>query len=109
MPDFVFTTDNVNETVTITGYKGKDGSVVVPDTIGNWPVVTIGAYSFRERFKLTSIHLPNSITTIGDWAFARCHSLNSISLPDGCRIGEDAFQDCPAVITIRKRRTVWKS
>lgn len=27
MPDFVFTTDNVNETVTITGYKGKDGSV----------------------------------------------------------------------------------
>ena len=123
MNDFKYEVDDGK--VTITRYKGNGGDVVVPDTIDGRPVVAIGvsafgrtkltsitwpnsittidSYAFRECFKLTSITLPNSITTIGDWAFARCHSLTSIFLPDGCSIGEDAFEDCPAVITVRKK------
>ena len=89
--------------VTITRYKGAGGDVVIPYTIDGLPVTTIGAYAFRECFKLTSITLPNSITTIGDWAFARCFFLTSISVPNGCSIGEGAFEDCPAAITIRDK------
>ena len=94
MIDFVFTTDNANETVTITGYKGKNGSVVVPDTIGNWPVVTIRESAFYNCTKLTSITLPNSLTTIEWWAFSGCTSLTSIVIPVHCSIAADAFHGC---------------
>ena len=101
MNDFKYEVDK--NQVTITRYKGTDENVVIPDEIDGRPVTIIGAYSFRECFKLTSITLPNSITTIGDWAFARCFFLTSISGPDGCSIGEGAFEDCTAAITIRDK------
>ena len=80
--------------VTITRYTGAGGDVVILDTIDGLPVTTIGAYAFRECFRLTSIHLPNSITAIGDWAFERCVFLTSVTMPNGCSIGEDAFYGC---------------
>ena len=101
MNDFEYEVDK--NQVTITRYRGTDEDVMVHDTINRMPVTSIGAYAFRECTGLTSIHLPNSIKTIGDWAFSRCHSLTSVTMPDGCSIGEDAFEDCPAVITIRKQ------
>ena len=124
MSDFKYEVDDGQ--VTITRHKGAGGDVVIPDTIDGRPVTIIGAYAFRECFKLTSITLGNSITTIGDAAFgsclgltsitlpnslttigyaafAYCTGLTSISVPDGCSIGEGAFEDCLAAITIRDK------
>jgi hypothetical protein len=125
MDNFKYEVDKNQVTITRHKRLGTDEDVVIPDTIDGRPVVaigvsafgrtkltsitlpnsitSIGSYAFRECFKLTSITLPNSVTTIGDWAFARCHSLTSISVPDGCSIGEGAFEDCPAAITIRDK------
>ena len=101
MSDFKYKVDDSK--VTVTRYTGAGGDVVVPEFIDGYPVTIIGAYAFRECFKLTSITLPNSITTIGDSAFERCVFLTSVTMPNGCSIGEDAFEDCPAVITIKKK------
>jgi len=45
--------------------------------------------------KLTSIVIPNSVTSIGDWAFSNCSSLASITIGNSVTsIGERAFWDC---------------
>jgi len=101
MIDFVFTTDNVNETVTITGYRGKDGPVVVPDTIGNWPVTAIGDRAFWECTGLIRVILPDGLATIGDSAFASCKGLISIVLPNSITsIGDYAFYGCTGLTSI---------
>ena len=70
MSEFEYEVDDGK--VTIKRYKGADGDLVIPDTIGDLPVTTIGYYAFSGCAGLTSITLPNSITTIGDRAFPDC-------------------------------------
>lgn len=52
-------------------------------------------YAFERCSKLTSVNLPESITSIGTWAFAYCSSLISLTIPDGVTsIGSNAFSHC---------------
>ena len=44
---------------------------------------------------LTSITIPNGVTTIGKHAFLRCHSLTSITIPNSVTtIEAGAFRGC---------------
>ena len=62
-------------------------SVVIPDS-----VTSIGEYAFYNCDSLTSITIPNSVTSIGSEAFYYCYSLTSIVIPDSVTsIGRDAF------------------
>ncbi|MGN1247512.1 MAG: leucine-rich repeat protein [Paludibacteraceae bacterium] len=49
-------------------------SITIPDS-----VTSIEYRAFVYNFSLTSIHLPKSITTIGAWAFSDCTSLAQIT------------------------------
>ncbi len=50
---------------------------------------------------LTSVEIPNSVTTIGHYAFANCHSLKNIEIPGSViRIGDSAFSYCSNLTTI---------
>lgn len=64
--------------ITITGYSGPGGSVVIPDTISGLPVTTIRTNSFTSCTNLTGITVPASITNIGALTFNRCTSLTNI-------------------------------
>ena len=55
----------------------------------------ISRSAFKSCYILTSITIPNSITTIDTEALASCSSLTSVTIPDGVTtIGHSAFASC---------------
>nr|WP_319372975.1 leucine-rich repeat protein [uncultured Methanobacterium sp.] len=78
--DFTYTSNG--SSITITGYVGSGGRVVIPSTIDGLPVVKIDAWVFSSINSITSITIPNSVTTIGPYAFSSCNGLTSIVIPD---------------------------
>ncbi len=63
-------TTNGDFTITITGYTGSGGDVVIPSTINGLPVTCIGSNTFWFRTNLTSVTIPGSISSIGGYAFS---------------------------------------
>lgn len=121
--DFTFTLSN--GTATITDYTGSDTVIVVPDELGDTPVVFINASAFNGNDDITSITLPACLKTLDTYqfsdctgltevvftgtnltyipkhAFAGCSSLENIVIPEGVTsIGEYAFYDCSSLESI---------
>ena len=98
------------ESVTITGGTLHYGafynctsltSIIIPDS-----VTSIGSYAFHNCTSLTSITIPDSVTSIGDWAFYYCTNLTSITIPDSVTsIGSHAFYSCRSLKSIKYRGT----
>ena len=88
--------------VTITGFdKSVSGDIKIPNTIGGCPVIAVRNGAFSECSALTSIEIPDSVTTIGDGAFSYCSALTSIEIPDSVTtIGNSAFSNCSALTSI---------
>ena len=58
------------------------------------PVKTIGRGSF-ELSNLSSVTLPEGLTTLADWAFSHCEDMISITMPSTLTsIGANAFISC---------------
>lgn len=81
---------------TIAGYKGPGGNVEIPPTINGVPVTSIGESAFWVgRDKITSVTIPEGVTSIGRIAFNGCGSLGSVAIPASVTdIGETAFGTC---------------
>ena len=71
-------------------------SVVIPDF-----VTSISDDTFYNCRGLTSVTIPDSVTSIGDGAFSGCTGLTSITIPDSVTsIGDYAFCDCTGLTSI---------
>jgi len=71
--------DNGNA-VRITKYEGNKNVVSIPSKIQNLPVTEIGKETFKDYTILTSITIPNSVTSIEEGAFADCTSLTALNV-----------------------------
>ena len=71
-------------------------SIIIPNS-----VTSIGSFAFYGCTSLTSITIPNSVTSIGDGAFNACSSLNSITIPNSVTsIENSAFYNCTALASV---------
>ena len=95
-----------NQTAEVTKNPNKYfGDVVIPESVTykgvNYGVIAIADLAFFSCDNLTSITIPNSVTTIGIWAFEGCDGLTSITIPSGVTsIGESAFYKCSGLTSI---------
>ena len=87
--------------IKIIDYVGTATAVRIPDRINNLPITVIGNSAFSMKRNITSVTIPNSVTTIEDYAFARSERLASVSLPASITtIGVQAFYGCSALTTV---------
>jgi BspA type Leucine rich repeat region (6 copies) len=92
---------NVNNAITITGYAGTDGTVVIPDSTNGYPVTEIGDQAFAFSSNLVDITISTNVTSIGIEAFRSCTNLTNVLIPDGVtNIGAGAFAWCSSLVNI---------
>ena len=61
----------------------------------------IAGGAFSGCSSLTSITIPNSVTSIGGWAFYKCSSLTSVIIPNSVTsIGYSAFKSCSSLTSV---------
>ena len=71
-------------------------SVTIPES-----VTSIGSGAFSQCSGLTSITIPNSVTSIGSGAFYSCSGLTSITIGESVEsIGEYAFYSCSGLTSV---------
>lgn len=87
-------------TGTITKYAESDTVVVIPSKINGVPVETIDHAAFFNSV-VTSVTIPDSVTSIDDNAFGFCSQLTNISIPNSVTyIGFSAFAHCTSLKSI---------
>ncbi len=73
------------------------GAIVVPHTLGGYPVTSVGYYAFYYCSDLTSVTIPDSVTSVGYDAFIGCTNLASIVVNDANPV-YDSRNNCNAII-----------
>ena len=87
--------------VEITKYTSSATKAVIPAEIEGLPVTALGISVFHDRYDLTSVTLPDTITSIGPYAFTNCHSLTNVNIPDSVTsIETGAFWWCVSLPSI---------
>lgn len=98
--DFEFTPDNTAVIVTNYKYNGAAADVTIPSRYQGKPVTTIGHAAFFNS-AVTSVTIPDSVTSISDVAFINCPKLTNISIPNSVTyIGFSAFSSCTSLKSI---------
>ena len=85
----------------VSDYTGDSEKVVFIEKYNNKPIKGIDASAFEDCTYITSITIPDSVTSIGEYAFYNCRGLTSIEIPDSVtRIEMSAFDGCVSLTSI---------
>lgn len=71
-----------DETWCLTGYKGSDAHVTLPDLHGGRPVTVVNDDIFKGHAELESVVLPAHLRTLGGFVFDGCGQLKTVALPE---------------------------
>ena len=72
---------------TIVETTQTSGDIIIPSEIDGYPVVAIGEDVFTGCEGLTSVVIPESITSVGVGAFSGCTGIRSIVLSSALKVG----------------------
>ena len=70
---------------------------ITSSTYGELPVVGVDDNAFAMCDMLTSVILPESVTSIGDYAFDSCEKLKKVEMPGVKTIGHWSFRYCTSL------------
>ena len=78
------------------------GKVTIPVTANGFKVTSIGGWAFFYGCDgLTSVTIPNSVTSIGEFAFGNCRGLTSVTIGNSViSIGKMAFEYCSGLTSV---------
>lgn len=77
---------------TITGYTGEATEIVIPDTLGDATVTSVGTRAFEDNTTITAVAFPETIVEINGNAFRGCTALKDVKLPKSLTfLGAGAF------------------
>ncbi len=62
--------------------ESVSGDIVIPSTLGGYPVIGIDNFAFAYCDSLTTVKIPGSVTGIGNLVFADCEKLESINVDE---------------------------
>lgn len=95
-----------NNTAKVTsGNSSYVGDIVIPSTIvyqgSSYMVTEIGFQAFAYCKNLTSVSMPEGLTTIENSAFRACTKLTSVAIPSSVeKIGQEAFYYCKSLASL---------
>lgn len=97
----------------VTGYTGSAAEVVIPAKYNNYTIMSVAANAVKSNTTITSVEVPDTVTTLGEYAFAECTYLRTISLPANIsEVGAYAFYRCErleSAITLKHVRQIKES
>ncbi len=102
---YTYIVENGEATIIRADYDNLADEVVIPATLGGYPVTAIGDEAFTMCMFVTEFTVPDGVKSIGFKAFEWCDGLTAITLPDSVTyIGPSAFSGCMSLeaITIPK-------
>jgi len=77
-------------------YQINITSITIPNS-----VTSIGAYAFSECTGLASLTIGDSVAIIGEYAFLNCRGLSSLNIPNMVtNIGERSFSGCSGLTNV---------
>ena len=84
----------------VMGYEGSAKRVIIASEYNGKPVKSIYEEAFK-KLAITSITIPDSVTSIGDEAFRSCDSLTSVTIGNSVTsIGSNAFYHCDSLTSV---------
>ena len=104
--DYIFYYNN--DIMYLLSYTGSDKELIFPsidkakEVFGDFgDTYEIYEYAFYENTNITSVTIPDSVTSIGSSAFSSCSSLTSITIPESVTsIGSSAFYGCYKLVEV---------
>ena len=85
----------------ITAYTGKDGFLVIPDSIGSFAVEALASGFLVNNKTVESLYIPASVKTLESKAVVSCDRLKSVYFSDtAVSVGNEWYSKCAEFSTV---------